>query len=425
MKKRKKENKKDNFEEKKAKKRMGKGKSNEGLSSLSKTSVGDSHDPDEGKHLLSSSSSSHNSAFGRGNNYHGGDDGDAEGIRLEERHFDGMLSTLSYSTFSASAPEEHDMYRTLPNIQPEERPDPQGRTRNIIYDSNRKKVQVIFSYRAKSRKELSLEVGDIVTVTNNADLDWWEGVLPNGKRGWFPSNYCTRLNTAEPHHARIEEGLQEIVRMAQGDGGDLDFDEGPGSSWYTKSSDEEEGKMGRRGEEKKREKKEEEEEEEEDGEGVPVTLWERIWARVSEYVYFRMMIYFLLCGIVTSLVSVGIDYTSHYAYKLRSLPFDLIVSKYVRFVYWFLFSAVLTSLGHALTKFISPFSAGSGIPEVKVIMSGVELPQYLSFRVLVGKVVGLTLALSAGLFAGKQGPMVHIGAVVATLLTFLPPFKCK
>lgn len=402
--------------------------SNEGLSSLSKTSISDSHDMDEGKHLLSSSSSSsssRNSGFGRSNNNNNSGDDETEGIRLEERHLDGMSSTFSYATFNADAPEEHDMYRTLPNIQPEERPDPQGRTRNIIYDSNRKKVQVIFSYRAKNRKELSLEVGDIVTVTNNADLDWWEGVLPNGKRGWFPSNYCTRINATEPHHVRIEEGLQEIDQLTKSE---RDYDSvvgfGDESADSLKRMKGDEGndsyrKEGRGG------RKSGEEEDDEEEESVPVTLWEKIWTRISEYVYFRMMIYFLLCGIVTSLVSVGIDYMSHYAYKLRSLPFELITQKYVRFVYWFLFSAVLTSLGHALTKFISPFSAGSGIPEVKVIMSGVELPQYLSFRVLVGKVVGLTLALSAGLFAGKQGPMVHIGAVVATLLTFLPPFKCK
>lgn len=71
-----------------------------------------------------------------------------------------------------------------------------------------------------------------------------------------------------------------------------------------------------------------------------------------------------------------------------------------------------------------PSAAGSGIPEVKVILSGNDMPQYLTFKTLVGKVLGLALVIGAGLFAGKQGPMVHIGAIIAILLTKLPPFRC-
>jgi hypothetical protein len=39
---------------------------------------------------------------------------------------------------------------------------------------------------------------------------------------------------------------------------------------------------------------------------------------------------------------------------------------------------------------------GSGIPEMKTIISGIEMPQYLSFRTLVAKIVGLICAQAAG-----------------------------
>lgn len=315
-------------------------------------------------------------------------------------------STHSYSTFDVLGPEENDKYKTMPSFHGSLKYHSSVYARRVIYDNNRKQVRAIFAYRAKNPKEISLEVGDIITVTNNADLDWWEGILPNGKRGWFPSNYCTRFDPLETHQQSVEEGLQEIEQI-------LPSKQVSGGNENDKKDEENDSfrsiDIGK----------------EEDESFVPLTLWEKVWSKLSEYVFCRMLLYFLLCGILTSLVSVTIDYASHYTYSLRSLPFSRIDSKFFRFLYWFTFSAILTSTGHALTKFISPFSAGSGIPEVKVIMSGVELPQYLSLRVLIGKVVGLTLSLSAGLFAGKQGPMVHIGAVIATLLTYLPPFRCK
>ncbi|EPB66660.1 chloride transporter, ClC family [Ancylostoma ceylanicum] len=60
---------------------------------------------------------------------------------------------------------------------------------------------------------------------------------------------------------------------------------------------------------------------------------------------------------------------------------------------------------------------GSGIPEVKVIMHGFKMDNYLTFRTLIAKMVGLTLAMGGGLPIGKEGPFVHMGAIVATLIS--------
>ncbi|KHN83478.1 Chloride channel protein 2, partial [Toxocara canis] len=62
---------------------------------------------------------------------------------------------------------------------------------------------------------------------------------------------------------------------------------------------------------------------------------------------------------------------------------------------------------------------GSGIPEVKVIMHGFKMKNYLTFRTLIAKMIGLTLAIGSGLPIGKEGPFVHMGAIVATLLSKL------
>ncbi len=69
-------------------------------------------------------------------------------------------------------------------------------------------------------------------------------------------------------------------------------------------------------------------------------------------------------------------------------------------------------------------AAGSGIPEIKLLLSGFEFPNLLSFRVLVVKAVGASLAVASGLCVGKEGPFVHIstsaGYVVARLF---PQFR--
>ena len=45
---------------------------------------------------------------------------------------------------------------------------------------------------------------------------------------------------------------------------------------------------------------------------------------------------------------------------------------------------------------------GSGIPELKTILTGVVLKEYLTLKAFVAKVIGLTLALGSGMPVGKE-----------------------
>lgn len=47
---------------------------------------------------------------------------------------------------------------------------------------------------------------------------------------------------------------------------------------------------------------------------------------------------------------------------------------------------VLTLFASVITAFVSPEAAGSGIPEVKAYLNGVDAPRIVSFRTLVVKV---------------------------------------
>lgn len=52
--------------------------------------------------------------------------------------------------------------------------------------------------------------------------------------------------------------------------------------------------------------------------------------------------------------------------------------------------------------------SGSGIPELKTILRGVVLKEYLTLKAFIAKVIGLTLALGSGMPVGKEvgGPAI-------------------
>jgi len=60
-------------------------------------------------------------------------------------------------------------------------------------------------------------------------------------------------------------------------------------------------------------------------------------------------------------------------------------------------------------------AAGSGVAEVRVILSGFVLHGFLGFKTLVIKSAGLILSVSSGLSLGKEGPYVHIATCVGNI----------
>lgn len=61
-------------------------------------------------------------------------------------------------------------------------------------------------------------------------------------------------------------------------------------------------------------------------------------------------------------------------------------------------------------------AAGSGIPEIKTILSGFVIPHFLDFKVLFVKAVGAIFAVGTGMNLGKEGPFVHISTCVGYLV---------
>lgn len=64
-------------------------------------------------------------------------------------------------------------------------------------------------------------------------------------------------------------------------------------------------------------------------------------------------------------------------------------------------------------------AAGSGVAEVKVILSGFVLHGYLGLKTLIFKTLALVLAISSGMSLGKEGPYVHIATCVGNICSRL------
>ena len=80
---------------------------------------------------------------------------------------------------------------------------------------------------------------------------------------------------------------------------------------------------------------------------------------------------------------------------------------------WLLFGAVLVLIPAVMVAFLEPVAAGSGIPQIKCYLNGVKIPRVVRIQTLICKAVGVMFSVAGGLAIGKEGPMIHSGAVIA------------
>ena len=128
-------------------------------------------------------------------------------------------------------------------------------------------------------------------------------------------------------------------------------------------------------------------------------------------------VFLLLLGIIMALLSFAMDYTIQKCQKAHYWLYTELQNYVVlQYFAWVFFPLTFVVFSVGFVHVVSPQAIGSGIPEMKTIMRGVVLHEYLTFRVLVAKMIGLTTSLGSRLPIGKEGPFVHIASIVATLL---------
>lgn len=129
---------------------------------------------------------------------------------------------------------------------------------------------------------------------------------------------------------------------------------------------------------------------------------------------------FLLIGMFTALIAciidISIEELSTIKYASLSKNVDKYVTQgklYIPYGLWVLYNVVPVLIGSLLVAYGEPIAAGSGIPQVKCYLNGVKIPRVVRIKTLVVKSIGVICSVVGGLAGGKEGPMIHSGAVVA------------
>ncbi|XP_044244831.2 chloride channel protein 1 isoform X2 [Ursus arctos] len=136
-------------------------------------------------------------------------------------------------------------------------------------------------------------------------------------------------------------------------------------------------------------------------------------------------IFLVLLGLLMALVSWSMDYVSAkslQAYKWTYYQMQPNVP--LQYLVWVTFPLTLILFSALFCHLISPQAVGSGIPEMKTILRGVILKEYLTLKAFVAKVVALTAGLGSGIPVGKEGPFVHIASICAAVLSRFMSIFC-
>ena len=131
---------------------------------------------------------------------------------------------------------------------------------------------------------------------------------------------------------------------------------------------------------------------------------------------------FLSCviGILTGITAFCIFYliivlSSYKYYQFLVVLTSYNVSDQVRRLRGF-FLILLWNLGLCLLAnvLVRPcaVAVGSGIPNIKAYLNGINVPKVLRVDTFFRKTMGVIFSVSGGLPVGKEGPMIHAGAII-------------
>uniref|UniRef100_A0A2K5Q1Q6 Chloride channel protein n=1 Tax=Cebus imitator TaxID=2715852 RepID=A0A2K5Q1Q6_CEBIM len=136
--------------------------------------------------------------------------------------------------------------------------------------------------------------------------------------------------------------------------------------------------------------------------------------RLGEDWYFLMAL-----GVLMALVSYTMDFAVRSVVQAHQWLYREIGDGHMlRYLSWTVYPVALVSFSSGFSQSITPSSGGSGIPELKTMLSGVILEDYLDIKNFGAKVVGLSCTLACGstVFLGKVGPFVHLSVMMAAYL---------
>lgn len=93
-----------------------------------------------------------------------------------------------------------------------------------------------------------------------------------------------------------------------------------------------------------------------------------------------------------------------FKYHVLSTWFQKTYEERDQFVSYFI--SIGINIGACLTASLccvmAPEAVGSGIPQIKSYLNGVNIPRIMRFKTLLGKVIGVIMSVTGGLPVGKE-----------------------
>lgn len=141
----------------------------------------------------------------------------------------------------------------------------------------------------------------------------------------------------------------------------------------------------------------------------------RIWS--SFQIWFVLTIVGIVIGSIAAFLSVLTEYLNGIKNQLFK---DIVILNFLTFTVLSISFGIFASF---LCIYFAPNASGSGISEVKCIVSGFSRPDFLSVNTLIIKAFALPFTIASGLSVGKEGPSVHYASCVGNVVArFIVPW---
>lgn len=154
-------------------------------------------------------------------------------------------------------------------------------------------------------------------------------------------------------------------------------------------------------------------------------LWIWRWNKLMDEVNERelVVVFLVVMSLLTACAAVSVDILVYWLTQGRNYLVTAASNFWGGYVVYILHTLLFVGLALYFTHSIAPNAAGSGLPEMKCILSGLTLAKYLSRKTLVAKLLGITCSLGSGFIAGRQGPFVHVASCVVNLMSYARCFR--
>ncbi|CAG8542451.1 10114_t:CDS:10 [Cetraspora pellucida] len=97
---------------------------------------------------------------------------------------------------------------------------------------------------------------------------------------------------------------------------------------------------------------------------------------------------------------------------------------WTNYLFYIIFSTTFATIAAFLVKCYSPYSPGSGIPEIKTILGGFVIRKFLGWWTLIIKSIGVCLIAASSLCLGKEGPLIHLACCCGNIIPqIFPKFR--